>query len=363
MSTRYGKKRIIAIYGRKLGTNAHALIHHVFFLIFCLIHSGVLQFYTLMVQRFSLLYGASLATKLGDTASANKWASTANSMVASIESFAQNGMISEKQRTFDCSVILGALYGGTPNEFVPSAASVYLPSDADILNTTAQIVNYFATAFPLNIEDDNAGIPGTLLGRYKDDKYPGCDSDGGSKGHAWLLCSNALAELYYRNSAYFYAQRQNAKSVITVRLLHIISEIVEKDQADAAKYLRQFVDDFDALTNEQLAEIAVNIAAMFASQGDGQLSRVAKYAKPCSDHLSEQICESETENGGGTEIGAHDLTWSYGTLLSAMHYRNVAMEKGVKLWDERINERVDGLKWGSLGDCGQNICSGQCVDS
>merc|ERR1711902_389665 len=113
----------------------------------------------------------------------------------------------------------------------------------------------------------------------------------------------------------------------------------------------------------ELSEIALNIGAMFAPQGDGQLSRVAKYALPCSDHLSEQICESESAKDGGQEIGAHDLTWSYGTVLSAMYYRDVAIGKGVKLWDEHINERVDRMTWGSQGDCGKNICSGQCTDS
>ena len=200
-----------------------------------------------------------------------------------------------------------------------------------------------------------------MIGRYKDDKYPGCDSDGGSGGHVWILCSNALAELYYRNSAYFHAQKYSAKGVITKRLLRIVSDIVEKDLPKGAKYLRQKMDVLDDLIDEELGEIAVAIGSMFASQGDGQLSRVAKYVIPCSDHMSEQICESKSENGGGQEIGAHDLTWSYGTVLSAMYYRNVALEAGVELWDKSINERVDRSSWGSQGNCGQNICKGQCL--
>eukprot|EP00483_Globobulimina_turgida_P005299 UN05309 len=83
---------------------------------------------------------------------------------------------------------------------------MYPPNNEDILNTVKETINYFSSAFPLHVEDDNNGIPGCLLGRYKDDSYPGCDSDGGSKGHIWILCSNALAELYYRNSMYYYNQ-------------------------------------------------------------------------------------------------------------------------------------------------------------
>ena len=62
----------------------------------------------------------------------------------------------------------------------------------------------------MNGELDNMGQPGTFLGRYGGpagtDHYTGCDpeSDGGSKGHIWILCSNALGELLYRNSEYYW---------------------------------------------------------------------------------------------------------------------------------------------------------------
>eukprot|EP01084_Bolivina_argentea_P080907 146520_1 len=325
--------------------------------------NGVLQFYTLMVQRFALLYGASLATKLGDTATASKWTSTANSMTDDINSFNNNSIISEKQRTWDCSIILGALYGGTPNEFLPNAAVMYPPNDKDILNTASQTVNYFKTAFPLNVEDDQAGIPGTLLGRYKDDRYPGCDSNGGGQGHVWILCSNALAELYYRNSNYYYKQKENARDILSVELLKIILEIVEKDLPTASEYLRQYINIFDSLNNKELMEISAAIAGIFASQGDGQLTRVAKYVIPCKDHMSEQICEQTSSNGGGQEIGAHDLTWSYGTVLSAMYYRDIGINLGIQHWDNDINNRIDRVNlWGLQEDCGANICQGQCKD-
>jgi len=52
----------------------------------------------------------------------------------------------------------------------------------------------------LNKNDDANGLGGTLIGRYESDSYDGCASSGGSRGHAWILCSNALADLWYRNS-------------------------------------------------------------------------------------------------------------------------------------------------------------------
>ena len=96
-----------------------------------------------MVQRFALLYGASLATKLGDSSTASKWTSAANSMTSNIQSFDSNGIISEIQRKNDCSVILGSLYGGTPNEFLPNAQTMYPPNNAAVLATANATIAYF----------------------------------------------------------------------------------------------------------------------------------------------------------------------------------------------------------------------------
>ena len=213
----------------------------------------------------------------------------------------------------------------------------------------------------MNVELDGQGVPGAFLGRYSDDKYPGCDSDGGNGGHIWILCSNALGELYYRNSGYYWENKGNGKDVLNDMLLRIISDIVDKDLPTAATYLRGYIGKLDGLDDDELEEIMENIAGIFASQGDGQLTRVAKFTVgPCNDHMSEQICEQKIENGGGQEIGAHDLTWSYGTVLSAMYYRGKTMEMGVKLWDNGMSGK--GWRLDDIFDqnCGSNLCGGQC---
>ena len=167
------------------------------------------QFYTYMVQRYALLYGSKLATRLGDTSSANIWSNTGNTMVSNIKSFENNGIISEQQRVHDCSVIVGSLYGGTPDKFMPNEANVYPPSNEALLNTITQNINYFQSEFQLNQENANLGIKGTFVGRYANDVYPGCGNNGGSKGHAWLLCTNAIADVFYRNAGYWYQNRNN----------------------------------------------------------------------------------------------------------------------------------------------------------
>ena len=110
------------------------------------------------------------------------------------------------------------------------------------------------------------------------------------------------------------------------------------------------------------------LSSMAATQGDNQLQRVAYHVnKSCSDgpHMSEQICENGSGSGGGLEIGAHDLTWSYGTVLSAWYYRQQSIDGGVKFYldEKRIDDMVLAVAKYNLGEtCGGELCNGQCHD-
>merc|ERR1712129_117011 len=95
--------------------------------------------------------------------------------------------------------------------------------------------------------------------------------------------------------------------------------------------------------------IMQNVAAMAGTQGDAQLQRVAYHVgKSCSNefHLSEQICELASNSGGGMEVGAHDLTWSYGTVLSAWYYRTLAVDAGLTFYpsEKGIDEMVIAVR-------------------
>jgi len=249
---------------------------------------------------------------------------------------------------------------------------MFPPNDKTILNTISQMVSYWASAYPLNKEDDNANIPGTLIGRYANDVYPGCNNGGGSKGHAWILCSNALADVYYRNALYLHENKENAKKLLSPEHIEIYADLFQKDQPNAAKllleYAKQWKDSIDGGYDIDYEEIMGTIGEMAATQGDNQLQRVAYHVnKECSDgpHMSEQICEQGSSQGGGQEVGAHDLTWSYGTVLSAMYYRDAAVDAGIKFYpaENAVDDMVLAVARYGLGQtCGGELCNGQCSD-
>merc|ERR1712087_1015261 len=164
---------------------------------------------------------------------------------------------------------------------------------------------------------------------------------------------------------YYFAKGQNgteAKEAMTMEVMGVLAELFRKDLPRATMRLESAMDsDLRAeMSTEEWAQLALDVSAMMLSQGDGQLQRVAKYVKPCDNHMSEQICEGASASGGGQEIGAHDLTSSYGTVLSAMYYRGQAVTMGVQPW--QIEWAPVDYAFGLQEDCGANICSGQCHD-
>ena len=164
----------------------------------------------------------------------------------------------------------------------------------------------------------------------------------------------------------------NAKELLTPEHIEIYASLFEKDQPKAAKLLRQYAIEWKESVDGQYeidyVDIMQSIAAMAGTQGDAQLQRVAYHVgQSCNSeyHLSEQICELGSSNGGGSEVGAHDLTWSYGTVLSALYYRSVALESGLEFYpsERGIDEMVlAAARYGLGQDCGAKLCNGQCSD-
>eukprot|EP00494_Astrolonche_serrata_P002327 UN02333 len=50
---------------------------------------------------------------------------------------------------------------------------------------------------PIDHIDTDRGIPGVFMGRYPNDLYNGLVND---VGNPWILCTQALAEYYYRHA-------------------------------------------------------------------------------------------------------------------------------------------------------------------
>lgn len=89
----------------------------------------------------------------------------------------------------DSAQILGALYGGMGDGF-------YTPESDRVLATAQALINALTGVYSINVQDDNNGIPGFLIGRYPNDTYNGLQT--GSVGNPWVLTTNAMGELHYR---------------------------------------------------------------------------------------------------------------------------------------------------------------------
>ena len=290
------------------------------------------HWYTLMVQRHALIYGASLASHFGDDTLAASWNKTAASMVSEIESFDNGSFISEGTRQLDCSIIVGTLYGGSDG--------LYAPTDTSVLNTMAAISSYWDGEYQINTDDTNAGIPGVLIGRYEADTYDGCLSDGGGQGHAWILCTNAMGDVYYRNGEELANDNNKADDILgkNGEKLKVYSKILKRNFPNYSEKLETLASNWAQgyLNNKEKHKIKNELARYMTTSGDDQLSRVKYHIESCNYHMSEQICETN-----GKEIGAYDLTWSYGTFLSAWYYRSQAINQGAIPIEREISVNWD----------------------
>lgn len=147
--------------------------------------------------------------------------------------------------------MLGSLYGETADGF-------FSPTSAKVVATAEALEEALQGVYAINEQDDKAGIPGYLVGRYPNDTYSGYATGG--LGNPWILCTHAMAELHYR-----------------------------KGGADGCK------------------------------AGDERMARVHHHVSSQGMHLGEQLNRDD-----GSQQGAVDLTWSYGTLFNAQGARKAA---------------------------------------
>ncbi len=79
------------------------------------------------------------------------------------------------------SAVLHAI--ATFGEYSFDAASEEAAATISVLAST------FCREYPINQQDDEAGVPGTLFGRYPGDSYAG--------GNPWQLLTSVAAEVFY----------------------------------------------------------------------------------------------------------------------------------------------------------------------
>lgn len=217
------------------------------------------HFYTLAVQRKSLLTGAVLADKLSDPFAAQAYREQADAIGKELSKFLEienREYISvtrdqvegwtHKKSGLDIAVILAANHGLVGDRFFSDHQSKFI-------KTAEKIEDTFST-YPVNKDSKLA----RAIGRYPEDVY---DGSGFSGGNPWFLATHAMAEFY-------------------CNLANMNSNPAQK---------------------KQLQE-----------KGRSFLLRSLNHVNPTTGEMTEQFSRQS-----GALMGARNLTWSYASYLTA----------------------------------------------
>eukprot|EP00054_Salpingoeca_dolichothecata_P003368 m.26619 g.26619 ORF g.26619 m.26619 type:complete len:532 (+) comp13794_c0_seq1:72-1667(+) len=236
-------------------------------------------FWNRFTMRRGLYLGATLATKLGDSATAATYNKTANAIGATLEAHYNGQFVEEETNRQKDGATICAFNDGYMGD------GVFSPTTKEVAGTIAALNDLFNSTFTINQKDSAQGIPGILYGRYQGDSYAG--------GNPWVLTSGALAQLYYRGA----------------------SEVLEQNKLptiDDMKAWRQVFGEDELSSQPSVLEFA----RALATKGDGVLIRIRAHTISNGLHMPEQL-----DRNTGAIASATDLTWSYATILKAMHQR------------------------------------------
>jgi glucoamylase len=177
----------------------------------------------------------------------------------------------------------------------------FSPASAEVAGTVATLNELFCREYDVNRADTAAGVPGILYGRYENDKYAG--------GNPWILLSAALAETLYRGAS----EAKAAAAAEAMATVAVPATAVEGGARLAEGALEAWapVLGLDAATAG-----AAELAEALAGAGDGVMVRIRTHVAGAGFHLAEQL-----DRGTGNPMSAADLTWSYATVLKAVHAR------------------------------------------
>lgn len=187
------------------------------------------------------------------------------------------------------------------------------------------------------------------------DHYNGGNPNQPSGGNPWILCTAGLADIYYRaaashaaagfikftalNEDFFtqaldyaqltraYHRRQEAGADATGPL------VVEETDSDTllraaiASHTTVFASGVQVSGKESMVvestDLLTHALSALTLSGDGILIRLRYHVAGNDFHLPEELNKDT-----GVSQGAHDLTWSYGTVIGAMASRAKATAAG-----------------------------------
>jgi glucoamylase len=217
-----------------------------------------LNYYSLAMQRKSLLLGAELAKQMNDPAAADYYLKTAQNMLFELKLFSDpnRGYViatrkqvdgwTHKTSQLDVAVVLATVQGPLDFEYMHYEIK-------NLQKTVDELENSFRKIYSINRNQQTA-----VIGRYPEDVY---DGFGFSGGNPWFLTTHAYAEYYCK-----------------------------------------------------LAQFSRRSQSRYLDKGREYLVRVLKHRNQQTGEMSEQISR---ENGYLT--GVSHLTWSYASFITAMH--------------------------------------------
>merc|ERR1711936_989710 len=231
-----------------------------------------------MAFVYSLNTAAQFASALGESSTAESYRNTANEIVESAKHHYNGEYIYEcNGREKDGAVI---------HAIITFGEHLFPPSSAEAAGTVSAWNDAFCNEYPINQQDNAAGKPGVLIGRYPGDSYAG--------GNPWQLLTAAHAEIFYLGASSW------AKSVQESGNFPLTEE--HKDWRELL-YL-----DSDATI--------LDLARASLSAGDAVMSRLWDHVKNDGGRIDEQI-----DKYSGQQASAQALTWSYANILHALHTR------------------------------------------
>ena len=263
---------------------------------------------TLMAQRKALVLGAKIAGFFKDYGAAkfyNDRAKLASMVLESFWSPSENiigvSLDRSKLRKYsglDVATILGTLHSEVEGQS-------YNVHDPRVHATALAVKNVFNKFYDIN----KKGFISTAIGRYPEDVY---DGNGFNGGNPWFLAIHAFAELNYRIASRALFVKDILISPVNHAFFMDLKHLDPKTKKMLGKSERIFMQDprFMKIINALILE------------GDDYIKRSAFHANQETASMAEQINRYH-----GSMQGARDLTWSYASLLTALHHKGIATQR------------------------------------
>jgi len=231
-----------------------------------------------MAFVYSLNTAAQFADALGESSIAATYRSVAEEIVDSARHHYNGQYIYECDgREKDGAVIHAIITFG---EFL------YPPTSAEAAGTVSAWNDAFCNEYPINQQDNAAGKPGILIGRYPGDSYAG--------GNPWQLLTAAHAEIFYLGASAWASQ---------------VSQLGDSPTTNQHQAWRETLH-----LGEEATVLDLTRAALGA--GDAVMTRLWSYVKDDGGRIDEQI-----DKHTGAQTSAAALTWSYANILQSLHTR------------------------------------------